>query len=56
MKLKAQEVLAELGDLDDSEHSNGSGLGLGELREESMRAIMREDSKHIGKWDREGDE
>ena len=56
MKMKAHEVLAELGDLDDSEHSNGSGLGLGELREESMRAIMREDSKHIGKWDREGDE
>ena len=56
MKMKAHEVLAELGDLDDSEHSNGSGLGLGELREESMRAIMREDSKHIGNWDREGDE
>jgi hypothetical protein len=55
MKMKAQEVLAELGDLDDSEHSSGSGLGLGELREESMRAIMREDSKHIGNCDLEGD-
>ena len=55
-EVPTEEVLAELGDLDDSEHSSGSGLGLGELREESMRAIMREDSKHIGNCDLEGDD
>lgn len=56
MKMKAQDVLAELGNLDDSDSESSSvgDLGLGGLlREESLRGILREDSKYVGNWDRE---